>query len=450
MSAAGMKVLIAAYPRSGSTALAKCLASLAEAEPDTVLHEPFRQQAGPDTLPFNQLNQVVDQVTILKHHPGNLLSDRQNGLLYQSWIDAGGTIIHLYRDDMIAQARSLAIARSLNSYHRRHQVDQVDQSRVDVEHSALLTERSEQTKTLALFSHLEVSYEKLFTGDLNHRLANLDDLLRQIPGAKPIEHAKPETALRVRTVLDPAAKVGPPNQLPADQERPIKLIDQVPLIAGLAVFAGTENLSLQLRDAAAKADTSAGSCKGEIPISYGISGFKLADAVGDADAKATEDQIRQLLERAGGFQNLGAPLSPLTVMNYDGDRWPDHDVGVFAAPSSSSQPCVQFSLTLAGPSQDTPGPGAVSSDPSSVDPSSVAIRLGGHGQIATQVGELCFFTNTHSSRREPIRRGQASVVTGAFAMDTAQILVAGQLLGDSRMFVELDQAIEDVSGVNGR
>jgi len=95
------------FPRAGLSSTGRC----------RTLHEPFSKYWGPDQVGFDQVARVVASTDLIKHHPGNILSTRQNRQLYADWISAGGRIVHLSRQDVRAQAKSLVIARGLNSSH---------------------------------------------------------------------------------------------------------------------------------------------------------------------------------------------------------------------------------------------------------------------------------------------------------------------------------------------
>jgi hypothetical protein len=405
----GARVLLAAYPRSGSTALGECLAALLG--PDAgVVHEPFRQQPGRDRRDFSEgLHPVVETARLVKHHPGNLLSRRQNLMLYREWIANGGTIVHLVRHDREAQARSLLIARALNSYHRPHLVDTVPRARLEAEMGELTHEVDEQSGILAEVPHQSVSYEALFGGTLDSRLRSLDELLDRIDPAITYRAASPAARRRVRGLLDPG------HRLSRDSTRTerVALIDQVPLMVSTSPWLSTpeaETLSAQLHEVVS------GSTVGTGP--HGVRFSWLREALSPAAFDSVDRQIRECLVHNSGLELTEDMELPLAVMVYDGDRYPDHDVGLFPTLPTSNRPALNISLTLGG---TLPG-------------SEAGVRLAGHGRMVTKPGELLHFSSSFGARREVVTAGSLICLVGSYGLEPSQILCAGQVFGDAGLF----------------
>lgn len=391
-------VLIAAYPRSGSTSLAKCLSVVMG---ESYLHEPFRQQRGTGSFYFNDLANVVGEHRLIKHHPGNLLSRRQNTELYQAWLNKSGKIVHLIRGDVEAQAKSMAIARSLNSYHRPHQVNEVPTQRVQAELAALKHEIDYETDTLSQFDPIVVRYEDLFAGSLAQRRDHFQALLQRLDPTVCWAALSLEQRTQVDEYLSPRSRVSQPAA-----ER-VRLVDQVPLICKSASPFATGLIDEIARSALPIAPAE------DVLEMHGVTSLYCAHPSIGA-------HLREIITQLSTASLDADPVAPIRLMRYDGDTTPDADVGVFAdkLPATTS---IAFSLCIEAPTN--PGEGRV--------------RLSGRNTLteSEEPGLLTLWTTTYGARRDPITAGSAQFLTGAFAVDPDQILSAGQLLGDDGLFV---------------
>ncbi len=404
------RVLIASYPRTGSTTLEAALRSMAG--PDAVvLHEPFRSQPTPHSRTFaTDLAEVAAETDVLKHHPGNVLSDRQNRLLYAAWLDGGGRIVHLRRSDVWAQARSLVIARAINSFHRPHRVGHVPPERVEAQHLELVAEIAHQSDVLADFDHVEVTYEGLCTGSTEDRIAAFERLLGRLDPASagPVGA---EARARLADVFSPRRQV----RSTAATDR-VPLVDQVPLF--------TDTVELLDPEACARLSDSIDRYLARHPggnaASHGISTGWLADATGRSTAEGLRRHICERLATGASLRTTLGPDAPqLAFARCEGER--DHDLDLWPLPIGSEL-LIAFTIALSDPATYVGGETHVSG-------------WGPHSGSRRR-GHLHYFASGLGARRAVVQEGSPITLIGALRPAPGQILAAGQLPWSASMFAD--------------
>ena len=186
-----MKLMICAYQRTGSTALFRSLRLIAgDQSPVHLANEPFTHYDRAESARFPEDVDAVLALPLVKHHPADLLGPDQNRDLYQRWLEADGKLLHLYRQDSAAQARSLCSARRGGSWHAAYSPPRLHSAEFSMALREVTGQLEQQGKLLSEFPHRAITYEELLGSDLN--LARRVTALHEL-----VVWAAPELASRI-------------------------------------------------------------------------------------------------------------------------------------------------------------------------------------------------------------------------------------------------------------
>ncbi len=396
------RVLIASYPRTGSTAMERIL-DLVLPGSGGLVHEPYNRHGGPGALDFwETVDTLAVETRVLKHHPGSLLSDRQNTYLYRSWLAAEGTIVHLTRGDLRAQAKSLLIARNLNSYHRGHRVGRVDPADLATELADLTAEVEHQSALLAGFPTIEVGYETVFGGPLEKRLNAVRELVSSV---------HPDLATRMGQLTEQVAEiVGPGGRVrPSPETDTVELISQIPTMRGLVGLLAPEECAAWVE--AARAGPAA-----RLDPTTGLSVQGAVDVMGDTAVEHLLDSLEREMRESRGIRLRPREAAPPVLVIYDGDRYPDHDLGLHHPLPARRDIAVDFAVSLS-PDGTWEGGG---------------VHLSGLGSDPESLtsGIAHYFSSALGARRNPVTSGRLVSLVGRIPLEPGQILAPGQVIGD--------------------
>jgi len=364
-----------------------------------VVHEPYNRHGGPGTRDFwTSVEDLAESARVVKHHPGNLLSDRQNTHLYRRWLDSGGTIVHLVRRDLTAQARSLLIARNLNSFHRGHRVGEVDPGALALELADLREEVGHQSALLGEFPTVEISYEEILDGPVGARLDALTDLVGRIdPALVPEQGWDPP----VRELLSPAGRVRPPEGEPV-----VRLVAEIPTMWGWIPLMGED----ECREWEHALD----------PLTRGRGGLR-GLTVAPAEKVMGEKRVRELVHRISeamtserGIRLLPEAARSPVLMAYDGEHHPDHDLTLHHPLPPNRDLAVDFAVGLSPPDQYGGG----------------GVHLSGVGVVppSPEAGRLLYFSSAVGGRRQAVSSGHLAALSGRIPLAPGQLLAPGQVL----------------------
>ncbi len=368
-----------------------------------LVHEPYNRHGGPGALDFwGSVAEVTSSARVLKHHPGSVLSDRQNSILYRRWTEAGGTIVHLTRSDLRAQATSLLIARHLNSYHRSHRVSGVDPDELEAELADLQAEVDHQSRVLASFPTVEVTYESVLDGPVDRRLAALAELAAAIA---------PELPDRLADCREQVVEiVGPGGQVrPSGEDDTVNLISQVPMVRGTLPLLSPDECRAWVQAAARRPGS-----QGERPS--GVVAYPAVEIMGDSEVARLVASFDQRLRETRGIRLLPEEAESPVVVVYDGDHHPDHDLDLHHPLPSRRDIAMDFAVALS-PDGSWAGGG---------------VHLAGRGTDpeSTRSGHAHYFSSAIGARRNPVTSGRLVSLVGRIPLAPGQILAPGQVLGD--------------------